>query len=119
VLYCCHLDYLMVLLCACVELGFRRVSYSAAEETYANYTSAAKSDISRAFFEYSTDCMQREFNRVDSSGESGIAGGGVVSRMLRCWRGAAVEKKPFSRKCAEVSMGGVCPFNGVHSVCLR
>jgi hypothetical protein len=44
----------------------------------------------------------------------------TVREMLRCFGGNLVgERKRYSRKCLELSVGGICPFNGVHVLCQR
>lgn len=95
-------------------VGFKRVLYSAALPTYTS-DAAYPGDVTRKFYEYTTACMRNALSSVMAGHNDSHA----VSKALRCWSGTVVERKPYSRKCAEINMGGVCPFNGVHTVCLR
>jgi len=42
-----------------------------------------------------------------------------LDRMLGCWEGVAVEKKPFSRKSMDLQVGSACPIGGVHQLCIK
>lgn len=44
----------------------------------------------------------------------------IIQDMLRCLGSNLVgEKKRYGRKSMDLSVGGICPFNGVHVLCQR
>ena len=43
-----------------------------------------------------------------------------LEHILKCTGGnIAAECGENNRKCAEISVGGICPFNGIHTLCQR
>lgn len=43
-----------------------------------------------------------------------------IQHISKCVGGRiAAEQGSYSRKCIEMSVGGICPFNGIHNLCQR
>lgn len=43
-----------------------------------------------------------------------------IQKIFNCIGGGiSMEKYKENRKCVEMSVGGICPFNGIHTLCQR